>query len=173
MRILNIETLFSVTMCPLCANCSTWPLHQICDYTRIACKLLSSQLFVLTLSYENIWISEKSSVSLTFSSLDLFDHPGTVFYAVFMSFWGELSCSCSSLFSPIGDSCHLLQQFSGSSYLDISKKGIIHKKILWKDIFPSSLEHFTKCSFEKFWMLISFVVKLRLSFELSLALAKI
>ena len=48
--------LFSVTMCPLCANCSTWPLHQICDYTRIAY---------------------------------LFDHPGTVFYAVFMSFWGE------------------------------------------------------------------------------------
>ena len=28
----------SVTMCPLCANCSTWPLHQICDYTRVACK---------------------------------------------------------------------------------------------------------------------------------------
>ena len=48
--------LFSVTMCPLCANCSTWPLHQICDYTRIAY---------------------------------LFDHPGTVFYAVFMSFWCE------------------------------------------------------------------------------------
>lgn len=47
---------FSVTMCPLCANCSTWPLHQICDYTRIAY---------------------------------LFDHPGTIFYAVFMSFWGE------------------------------------------------------------------------------------
>jgi anoctamin-7 len=44
----------NVTMCPLCANCSTWPLHQICDYTRIAY---------------------------------LFDHPGTVFYAVFMSFW--------------------------------------------------------------------------------------
>ena len=155
-------------MCPLCANCSTWPLHQICDYTRIACMLLSSQLFVLTLSYENIWISEKSSVSLTFSSLDLFDHPGTVFYAVFMSFWGELS------FSLISDFCHILQQFSGSSYLDISKKGIIHKKkLLWKDKFQSLVEHFTKCSFEKFWMLISFVVKLRLSFELSLALAKI
>jgi len=44
----------NVTMCPLCANCSTWPLHQICDYTRIAY---------------------------------LFDHPGTIFYAVFMSFW--------------------------------------------------------------------------------------
>ena len=29
---------YSVTMCPLCANCSTWPLHQICDYTRVACK---------------------------------------------------------------------------------------------------------------------------------------
>ena len=43
-------------MCPLCEKCSTWPLHQICGYTKI--------------SY-------------------LFDHPGTVFYAVFMSFWGK------------------------------------------------------------------------------------
>ena len=24
---------------------------------------------------------------------DLFDHPGTIFYAVFMSFWGEFSFS--------------------------------------------------------------------------------
>ena len=43
-------------MCPQCTNCSTWPLYQICYYTRIAY---------------------------------LFDHPGTVFYAVFMSFWGK------------------------------------------------------------------------------------
>ena len=40
---------YSVTMYPLCANCSTWPLHQICDYTRIACELPS--LFVLCLSF--------------------------------------------------------------------------------------------------------------------------
>lgn len=26
----------------------------------------------------------------------LFDHPGTVFYAVFMSFWGECQPSCST-----------------------------------------------------------------------------
>ena len=27
----------------------------------------------------------------------LFDHPGTVFYAIFMSFWGKmLICTCSS-----------------------------------------------------------------------------
>ena len=42
-------------MCPLCETCTTWKLHNICDYTRIAY---------------------------------LFDNPGTVFYAVFMSFWG-------------------------------------------------------------------------------------
>ena len=36
-------------MCPLCANCSTWPLHQICDYTRIACEFPS--LIVLCLSF--------------------------------------------------------------------------------------------------------------------------
>ena len=36
-------------MCPLCANCSTWPLHQICDYTRIACEFPS--IFVLYFSF--------------------------------------------------------------------------------------------------------------------------
>merc|ERR1719336_400732 len=44
----------NITMCPLCSKCSTYPLHQICAYTKVAY---------------------------------LFDHPGTVFYAVFMSFW--------------------------------------------------------------------------------------
>lgn len=48
------------TMCPLCEECSTWHLSDICLYKRIAY---------------------------------LFDHPGTVFYAIFMSFWGELLCS--------------------------------------------------------------------------------
>ena len=57
--------IFSVTMCPLCANCSTWPLHQICDYTRIACMFLSNQLFFLTLfprnfkfprNYQFLWL---------------------------------------------------------------------------------------------------------------------
>ena len=66
MWIPNIEIFLSVTMCPLCANCSTWPLHQICDYTRIACTFLSSQLFVLTLFSEKVWISQIVSFLLTF-----------------------------------------------------------------------------------------------------------
>ena len=32
-----------------------------------------------------------SAPSFNFLPLDLFDHPGTVFYAVFMSFWGKIS----------------------------------------------------------------------------------
>ena len=165
-------------MCPLCANCSTWPLHQICDYTRIACEFpslivlclsfclyfvcsfycTSFSTFIWTMNVGNkghytrtvFWFisvlvlvctfvcvfsvktfrlfvflcltlfepwlilclccvvlilfcqqkrqtKEKkknitwSAPSFNFLSLDLFDHPGTVFYAVFMSFWGEIS----------------------------------------------------------------------------------
>ena len=41
-------------------------------------------LFVTTSFPRNVQFDHEQ-----LSSLDLFDHPGTVFYAVFMSFWGK------------------------------------------------------------------------------------
>ena len=81
---------YSVTMCPLCANCSTWPLHQICDYTRVACKdfhwekTLQKWISMRLLKFNACLIE----IIIDLFS-DLFDHPGTIFYAVFMSFWGR------------------------------------------------------------------------------------
>ena len=51
---------------------------------------------------------------IKFSFLDLFDHPGTVFYAVFMSFWGEFSLTGF-------DNVFFGGNFLVLSYLDISK----------------------------------------------------
>ena len=55
---------------------------------------------------------------INFSFLDLFDHPGTVFYAVFMSFWGEFSLTGF-------DNVFFGGNFLVLSYLDISKQGLI------------------------------------------------
>ena len=65
-----------------------------------------------------------SIIFVNFSSLDLFDHPGTVFYAVFMSFWGKFLVLANHYF-VLYVFVHLLQKFTGPSYLDISKEGII------------------------------------------------
>ena len=61
-------------MCPQCTNCSTWPLYQICYYTRIA------YLF----DHPGRWRPGKVDLSQYTVYLS-----GTVFYAVFMSFWGK------------------------------------------------------------------------------------
>ena len=158
-------------MPPLCqllnvaASSDLW-LHKDCMYVSLKPTFCPFFVFGESLDFREI-IS-----FVNCSSLDLFDHPGTVFYAVFMSFWGKFFCPSSSLFSSIGI-FHLLQKFTGPSYLDISKEGIIllrsRRLLNFEKIYFS---HFTECSFEKFWMLISFVVKLRLSFEISLALVK-
>ena len=152
-------------MCPLCANCSTWPLHQICDYTRIACEFPS--IFVLYFSFCLYLVTRQTkdkSKYITWSA------PSFNFFS-FRSLWPPWHRLLCSVHVVLG-----WDFIIGSSLLDANflsllswyfKEGnrcikFIGSSFTLKDISVIHETLFTGCSFEKFWMLISSILKSRL-----------
>lgn len=65
-------------MCPLCKTCKAWNMSDICTMAKVT-TIQKTAPFKQT---------ESSGVVLPVLQLGyLFDHPGTVFFSVFMSFW--------------------------------------------------------------------------------------
>lgn len=82
----------SYLMCPLCNTCKAWNMSDICTMA----KVIICQIFSLRNNPVSNYNANKRIVGVCFKvycaflSLQLgylFDHPGTVLFSVFMSFW--------------------------------------------------------------------------------------
>ncbi len=83
----------SYLMCPLCNTCKAWNMSDICTMAKVKnCQIMS---LVNHPVYDHNgkktkygFFSFKSVLHLSALQMGyLFDHPGTVFFSVFMSFW--------------------------------------------------------------------------------------
>lgn len=77
-------------MCPLCNTCKAWNMSEICTMAKVnppsaaaapATSVLRAQL--ATQKEQKAFTSPPPRGQMGY----LFDHPGTVFFSVFMSFW--------------------------------------------------------------------------------------
>lgn len=83
----------SYLMCPLCNTCKAWNMSDICTMAKVMnfqiISLVNNPVYNRKASRLKVDICFKKYV-LYPSALQigyLFDHPGTVFFSVFMSFW--------------------------------------------------------------------------------------
>lgn len=80
-------------MCPLCNTCKAWNMSEICTMAKVMNCQITSQVNNPLYNHKAnrlCLIIVSKCLYCAFLSLQLgylFDHPGTVLFSVFMSFW--------------------------------------------------------------------------------------